>query len=323
LRRDVALRYATGMATVHFGIQTPQEGASWDALAAHWREADALGFDSVWLDDHFYSVLRPRSEPQMEAWTLLAALARETRRIGIGILVSCNGYRNPALLAKMAATVDVLSDGRLIHGLGAGWFADEYEGYGYDFPGAPTRLAQLDEALRIQKLLWTTDRPSFEGRHYRLREAWCEPRPVRKPHPPILIGGGGEKILLRLVARHADLWNCPGEPAELGRKIDVLRRHCEAEGRPLDAIGRTWFGQVIVDGDAARARARLERTAAAWGMSPEQMAARSLAGTPEEVIDRIHAYQAVGVTGFIGMYGRVDDLRSTRLVAERVLPAFR
>ena len=201
----------------------------------------------------------------MEAWTLLAALARETQRIGIGILVTCNGYRNPALLAKMAATVDVLSNGRLIHGLGAGWFADEYEGYGFDFPDVPMRLAQLDEALHIQKLLWTADRPSFAGRHYRLREAWCEPRPVRKPHPPILIGGGGEKVLLRLVARHADMWNCQGEPAELGRKIDILRRHCEAEGRPLDAIGRTWFGQVIIDADAARARARVERMATAWG----------------------------------------------------------
>jgi F420-dependent oxidoreductase-like protein len=308
---------------MHFGIQTPQEGVTFDALVAHWRCADDLGFDSVWLDDHFYSVLRPRSEPQMEAWTLLAALARETRRVRIGILVSCNGYRNPALLAKMAATVDVLSNGRLIHGVGAGWFADEYEGYGYDFPDVQTRLAQLDESLRVQKLLWTAERPSFDGRFYRLKEAWCEPRPAQRPHPPILIGGSGEKVLLRLVAGHADMWNCPGEPAELGRKIGVLRRHCAAEGRALDAIERTWFGQVIVDADAGRARARLERMAAAWGMSPEQMAARSLAGTPDEVVDRIHAYREAGVTGFIGMYGRVDDLRSTRLVAERVLPAFR
>ena len=308
---------------VHFGIQTPQEGVGFDALAAHWRCADELGFDSVWLDDHFYSVLRPRSEQQMEAWTLLTALARETRRVRIGILVTCNGYRNPALLAKMAATIDVLSNGRLIHGLGSGWFAEEYEGYGYDFPDVPTRLAQLDESLRIHKLLWTTDRPSFDGKFYRLHEAWCEPRPVQRPHPPILIGGGGEKVLLRLVARHADMWNCSGDPAELARKIDILRRHCASEGRPLDAIERTWFGQVIVDADAGRARTRLERMATAWGMTPEQMAARSLAGTPEEVVDRVHAYREAGVTGFIGMYGRVDDLRSTRLVAERVLPAFR
>lgn len=308
---------------VHFGLQTPQEGASYEALAAHWREADRLGFDSVWLDDHFYSVVRPRSEPQMEAWTLLAALVRETQRIGVGILVTCNGYRNPALLAKMAATVDVLSNGRLIHGLGAGWFADEYEGYGYEFPNTPTRLAQLEESLVVQTLLWTAERPSFDGRFYRLRDAWCEPRPVQRPHPPILIGGSGEKVLLRLVARHAAMWNCPGDVAELGRKIRILREHCAVEGREIDDIVRTWFGTVIVDLDPARVRARLERVSAAWGMSPEAFAARSLVGTPTEVIDRIHAYQAVGVTGFIGMYGRVDDLRTTRLVAERILPAFR
>jgi F420-dependent oxidoreductase-like protein len=308
---------------VHFGLQTPQEGASYDALAAHWREADALGFDSVWLDDHFYSVVRPRSEPQMEAWTLLAALVRETQRIGVGILVTCNGYRNPALLAKMAATVDVLSNGRLIHGIGAGWFADEYEGYGYEFPSTPTRLAQLEESLVVQTQLWTAERPSFSGRFYTLREAWCEPRPVQKPHPPILIGGSGEKVLLRIVARWATMWNCPGDPAELGRKIGILREHCALEGRSVDDIARTWFGNVILDLDPARVRVRLERMAAAWGMSPEAFAARSLVGTPTEVIDRIHAYQAVGVTGFIGMYGRVDDLRTTRLMAERVLPAFR
>ncbi len=308
---------------VHFGIQTPQEGATFDALAAHWREGDRLGFDSVWLDDHFYSVVRPRSEPQMEAWTLLAALARETRRIRLGILVTCNAYRNPALLAKMAATVDVLSGGRLIHGLGAGWFADEYEGYGYEFPNTPTRLAQLEESLQLQKLLWTAAQPTFEGRFYRLRDAWCEPRPVQRPHPPILIGGSGEKVLLRIVARHASMWNCPGEPAELGRKITILREHCTVENRSFDDIERTWFGQVIVDLEPARVRARLARVAAAWGMSPETFAKRSLVGTPTEIIDQIHAYQAVGVTGFIGMYGRVDDLRGTRLVAERVLPAFR
>src|SRR4029453_9397980 len=169
-------------ASVHFGIQTPQEGVGFDALVAHWRCTDELGYDSVWLDAHFYSVLRPRSEPEMEAWTLLATLARETRRVRIGILVTCNGYRNPALLAKMAATVDVLSKGRLIPGLGSGWFADEYEGYGYEFLDVPVRLAELDESLRIHKLLWTTDRPSFDGKHYRLREAWGEQRAGLRPH---------------------------------------------------------------------------------------------------------------------------------------------
>lgn len=308
---------------LHFGIQTPQEGCSFATLATHWREVDALGFDSVWLDDHFYSVVRPRQEAQLEAWTLLSALARETQRIRIGILVTCNSYRNPALLAKMAASVDAISDGRLIHGVGAGWFADEYSGYGYDFPSVGTRLAQLEEGLVVQKLLWNEAQPSFTGRHYRLQDAWCEPRPVQQPHPPILIGGAGEKVLLRIVARHAQMWNCPGTVEELGVKIGVLRAHCTAEGRDEATIEKTWFGNVIVDADPDRARTRLERTATAWGMRPEQMAARALAGTPAEVIERIRAYQAVGVTGFIGMCGRVDDLRTARLLAEQVLPALR
>ena len=311
------------MAKVRFGIQTPQEGATYDALASHWHEADALGFDTVWLDDHFYAVVRPPAEPQMEAWTLLAALARETQRIEIGILVTCNSYRSPALVAKMAATVDVLSNGRFIHGMGAGWFQSEYEGYGYEFPPVGARLAQLDEGLRVQKLLWSEEQANFKGKFYTLHDAWCSPKPVRRPHPPILLGGGGEQVLLRLVARHADLWNNGGTVDDFKHKLEVLRGHCEKEKRPYDAIEKSWFGNVIVDADAGRARTRLERIAGAWGMTPEQMEGRALAGTPERIVERVREYVAAGVTHFVGMFGRVDDLRSTRLFAERVLPAFR
>jgi F420-dependent oxidoreductase-like protein len=310
------------MAKVRFGIQTPQEGATYDALASHWHEADALGFDTVWLDDHFYAVVRPPAEPQMEAWTLLAALARETQRIEIGILVTCNSYRSPALVAKMAATVDVLSNGRFIHGMGAGWFQSEYEGYGYEFPPVGARLAQLDEGLRVQKLLWSEEQATFKGKFYTLQDAWCSPKPVRRPHPPILLGGGGEQVLLRLVARHADIWNNGGTVDDFKHKLEVLRGHCEKEKRPYDAIEKSWFGNVIVDADAGRARTRLERIAAAWGMTPEQMEGRALAGTPERIVERLREYVATGVTHFVGMFGRVDDLRSTRLFAERVLPAF-
>ncbi len=308
---------------IRFGIQTPQEGTTYDALAAHWREAEALGYDSVWIDDHFYAVVRPQGESQLEAWTLLAALARETQRIEMGILVTCNSYRSPALLAKMAATVDVISGGRLIHGIGAGWYAAEYEGYGYEFPSVGVRLAQLDESLKLQKLLWRDDRTTFAGKYYTTQDAWCSPKPVRKPHPPILIGGGGEKVLLKLVARHADIWNNGGDVVEFKHKLAILRVHCEQEGRDERAIEKSWFGNVIIDSDAARARVRLERVAGAWGMTPEQMAGRALAGTPAQVIERVQEYVALGVTHFIGMYGRIEDLRSTRLFAEQVMAAVR
>lgn len=309
--------------SLHFGIQTAQEGTTFDALAAHWKVADDLGFDSIWLDDHFYSVVRPRSESQMDGWMLLAALAPQTERIRMGLLVTCNSYRNPALLAKMAATVDNISHGRLIHGIGCGWFEAEYTGYGYEFPPVGKRLAQLDESIRLQKLLWETGKASFEGEFYSLQDAWAEPRPVQQPHPPILIGGGGEKVLLKLVARHAAMWNCTGTVDELRHKVGVLRKHCEAEGTDFDAIDKTWFGNIVIDADAARAEARLERMAKAWGSTPEQMKKTTLSGTPEAVIDRMHEYLDAGLTGFIGMFGRVEDHRATQLIGEKVLPKFR
>ena len=171
--------------------------------------------------------------------------------------------------------------------------------------------------------MWAEERASFTGRHYRVHEAWCNPKPVRKPHPPILIGGGGEKVLLRLVARHADVWNNAGTVDEFRHKLGVLRAHCDAERRSYDAIEKSWFGSVVIDADPARAQARLERLAGAWGMSAADMAKRALAGTPEQVAARIREYVGIGVTHFIGMFGRVDDLRSTRLFAEQVFPAFR
>lgn len=325
MRDPTAPRYSQAVALapiIRFGIQTPQEGVRFEDLVRHWREADTLGYDSLWIDDHFYPVVRPREEPQLESWTLLAALARVTERVGVGILVSCNSYRSPALLAKMAATLDVVSDGRFLHGIGAGWFEHEYRAYGYDFPPIGARLAQLDESLRLQKRLWTEDRVTFAGRWYRAEDALSNPKPVQKPYAPIVIGGGGEKKLLRIVARHADVWNNGGTVEEFQRKLDVLRAHCEAEGRSFEAIEKSWFGNVIIEADPARARERLERVARAWGASPAEMSRRALAGTPDQVVDRIREYLAIGVTYFIGMFGRVDDLRSARLFAEKILPVF-
>jgi alkanesulfonate monooxygenase SsuD/methylene tetrahydromethanopterin reductase-like flavin-dependent oxidoreductase (luciferase family) len=261
----------------------------------------------------------------MEAWTLLTALARETRQIRVGILVTCNGYRNPALLAKMAATVDVLTGGRLIHGIGSGWFADEYEGYGYEFPDVPTRLAQLDESLRIHKLLWTGERPSFDGRFYRLREAWCEPRPVQQPHPPILIGGGGERVLMGIAARHADIWNnlAVFQPA-LGAKVEALRARCKEAGREFESIEISQQCVVVIEETMDAARASLEKAKKIYGgHMGTALEEHGIWGSPEGVIERIERHVRLGCTLFpIEFFGR-DTREPARLFAEKVMPAFR
>jgi len=308
---------------VRFGIQTPQEGASYAALAEHWREAERLGYDTVWLDDHFYGVVTPAHADQLEAWVTLAALARETNRIRFGILVWCNSYRSPALVAKTAASLDAISGGRLEFGLGAGWFEQEYRAYGYDFPPVKQRLEQLAEALEVCVRMWSDDRARFTGKHYRVEDAWNRPQPVQKPHPPIVIGGSGEKVLLRLVARYAQVWNMGGSPAEMRHKMAVLDRHCAEVGRDPGEIERSWFGPLLIDDDQARLERRLARRAANAGAVGAAIDERMIAGTPEQVIARIREYQALGVTHFIAMFGRVDDLRATRLFAEQVIPAFR
>jgi F420-dependent oxidoreductase-like protein len=306
---------------VRFSIQTPVERTTFAALARHWQVAEQLGYDSAWLDDHFYGVATPPSDDSLECWTLMAALARETSTLRFGTLVVCNSYRHPPLLAKMASTLDHVSGGRLEFGLGAGWYEHEYRAYGYDFPPIGTRLAQLGEALEICRRLWRDERASFTGRHVRIDNAWCNPKPVQQPHPPIMIGGGGEKVLLRLVAQYADRWNFGGSVEEFAAKIPVLERHCAAVGRDPAAIEKSWFGNILIEPTRERLDARLAKRAArghgdAYGLN-------AMVGTPEQIVERVRAYVAVGVTHFIGMFGRVERLGATELFAREVVPAFR
>ena len=213
------------------------------------REAESAGFDAIWLYDHFHTVPTPRLESVFECWTSMAALARETRTVRLGQMVTCNSYRPPSLLAKMASCVDVMSGGRLILGLGAGWYEPEYRAYGYDFPETPERLRMLREALQVIKAMWTQAEASFEGAHYRIRGAINEPKPVQKPHPPIWIGGGGEKVTLRLVAQYGDACNLSPEVEVPRHKLDVLREHCAAVGRDYDSVLKTVEFYTILGDD--------------------------------------------------------------------------
>jgi len=190
------------MLKIKFGVQALQGMPDYSTLKSVVQECDRLGFDSVWVYDH----LQFTYGPTLECWTVLSALAEVTREIRIGPLVTCNMFRYPSLLAKMAATVDMISKGRLNFGIGAGWHETEALAYGIPFPKGSIRVEMLDEALSIIKKLWTEEEASFKGKHYSVNKAVCLPKPIQKPHPPILIGGGGNKML-RLIAKHADAWN--------------------------------------------------------------------------------------------------------------------
>ncbi|HVO25251.1 MAG TPA: TIGR03560 family F420-dependent LLM class oxidoreductase [Candidatus Margulisiibacteriota bacterium] len=304
---------------VHFGVSLPQIKRSWDETRAAAQEFEALGYDSVWLNDHLYGIPGPQI-PILEAWTTLSAVGAITSRVQLGTLVSPIGFRNPALLAKMAATLDNITDGRLIVGLGGGWFEMEFSGYGFDFPPLAVRLRQLDEAATLMMRMWTEEQPSFTGQQFHTASVYCEPKPVRKPHPPILIGGGGEKILLRIAAKHADIWNnLAVHQGQLAHKVALLRHHCEAVGRDPQAIQISQQTMVVIGKDAADAQAKVEKAQAIYGGHLGQ----GIAGTPSQCIDKIQQHIAAGCTMFvIEFFGR-DTREPARLFAETVLPRFK
>lgn len=231
---------------LEFGIATGQT-EPFARTAGRWRQVEALGFDSAWLFDHFMAAGgNPNDHTYLEAWTALAGLAMVTSRVAIGILVSGNTYRPPALLAKQAVTIDHISNGRVIIGLGAGWHEPEHRAFGFPFPPPGERVARFAEAMQVIRLLTTAERPSFEGRYYRLADAPFEPRPVRPGGIPIVVGTSGERML-GLVARYADRWNMVGSPEQIAEKGKRLREACAAVGRDPGEIvwsAAAWPGRV-------------------------------------------------------------------------------
>jgi F420-dependent oxidoreductase-like protein len=221
------------MAKLRFGIKTAPQHTTYDAMLKVWRDADATPvLEHAWLFDHFAPIHSDVNGPCFEGWTLLAALAAQTSRIRLGLMVTGNTYRHPAVLAHMAATVDVISNGRLDFGLGAGWNEYEHASMGIPLYSPGERIRRFGEACEIARRLFTQHLTDFDGRYYQLKEARCEPKPVQKPYPPFVLGGGGEQLTLRVVARYADVWNFASGTAEtFQHKISVLRQHCAEVGR--------------------------------------------------------------------------------------------
>jgi F420-dependent oxidoreductase-like protein len=306
---------------LHFGVTLPQIKRSWSEAREAALAFDRLGFDSAWVCDHVYGVPIPQL-PIFEAWSELAAVAAITERVELGTLVTPPLLRNPGVLAKQVATVDHVSGGRTIMGLGSGWFQPEFEAYGLPFPSLGERMRALDEYVQILKGLWGEERFSFEGRHFSVKDALCEPKPVRRP--PILIGGGGEKVLMGIVARHADLWNNMAVTQHLlPQKIEALRRRCDEEGRDFDTLQISQQCVVVIAETDQAADAALAKAKKIYGgHMGGQLEEHGIWGTPGRVVECIERHRALGCTGFmIELFGR-DTREPARLFAEKVLPAF-
>lgn len=276
-------------------VDIPDPVEKFETMVRCAQEAERAGFDAVWLYDHFHTVPVPQLETTFECWTSMGALARETQTIRLGQMVTCNSYRSPSLLAKMASCVDVMSRGRLNLGIGAGWYENEYAAYGYEFPDTPERLRMLRESLRVIHAMWTEDRAGFEGGHYRLRGAINEPKPVQKPHPPIWVGGGGEKVTLKLVAQYGDACNLNADVETVRHKLQVLRGHCDAVGRDYASLVKSIEFYAIL-GDRKEVDRVVRDTARRSGM-PEDFVRtwHPMAGDAARLAELVHAYAELGV----------------------------
>ena len=289
------------MSKIWFGLHLPNytfpdrdPARLFDQAVVQAQAAEEAGFDLVTVMDHLNQIpgIGQQDEPMLEAWTALAGLARETTRVQLGTLVTGVTYRNPALLAKTATTLDVISGGRAIFGIGAAWFEAEHDAFGYPFPPIKERMDRLDEALAIAKGMFEHERSSFDGRFYQATDILNVPRPVRPGGPPILVGGGGEQRTLKIAAKYADMthWFPMGREA-LAHKTDVLRQHCEAIGRDPSTIERTMQAPVVVTRDEADKTRLLERI-------PADRRPHVIAGTPEQCVDGLKPYLDDGFTGF-------------------------
>ncbi len=314
--------------TMDFGVIVPQgwrmdlvgisdPAQAYEAMSRVAQEAEALNFHSIWLYDHFHTVPTPTQEVTFECWTSTAALARDTKRVRIGQLVTCNSYRNPALLAKMASTVDALSHGRLDFGIGAGWYEEEYRAYGYAYPETRERLQRLREAIQVILAMWTQDEARFEGTYYQVRGAINQPKGVQKPHIPLLIGGEGEKVTLRLVAQYGDACNIGGGIANIKHKLAVLKQHCDELGRDYNSIRRT----TLVDdcAIAATEEQAIAKLTPAQREDLESLRQTELIGTPAMIRQRLAQYEEAGIQEIVVRFVDATQLESIRLFARECM----
>ncbi|MFQ5522362.1 MAG: LLM class F420-dependent oxidoreductase [Acidimicrobiia bacterium] len=301
----------------------------WETMLGVATSIERLGFESLWVYDHFHTVPEPTQEVTYEAWTLMASLAATTETVRLGQMCTCNTYRPPAYLAKMAANIDVISAGRLEMGIGAGWYEHEHIGYGYPFLPPGGRLGMLREGVEIMKAMWTENEVNYDGKYYQLKGGICQPKPVQQPHIPFWIAGGGEKVTLRIAARHAAYTNFGVTLDQFIHKSEVLKGHCAEAGTDYDAIVRsTNFNIICCETEAEVEEKKAWLKGHLSNYIPEEKAERAvrnydaMSGTPEQVASRLAEWERAGMSYAIVYFPEVAyDPSGVELFAREVVPA--
>src|SRR5438874_1119385 len=311
---------------MRFGVFTSLTSQTWPAVSGLWRHIESTGWDIACVSDHFMPNTKDREGAVLEAWSTLSALAALVPRIRVGTIVLGNTYRHPTVVAKMAAQVDIISGGRLLLGLGAGWQQNEHEAYGIPFYTMRERLERLDEACQVIRSLWKERRTTFEGRYYQLSDAPLDPKPVQTPHPELMIGGGGERVTLRIVAKHADHWNCWGGPRVLALKGKILDDHCSTLGRDPKTLKRSANMALLITDKKIEVDQLADTIAKRMGRHAADARDTCLAGTPDQIREQLRELKAAGGTALFipTMFRPLADLQRDmdRFIAE-IAPAFR
>ena len=265
----------------------------WDTILKASKQIEDLNYESVWVYDHFHTVPSPTQDPTFECWSLMAALSQVTEKVRIGQMCTCNSYRNPAYLTKVASTIDSMSGGRLEFAIGAGWYDQEYKAYGYDYPTAGVRLKMLEEALQIYIAMNTEEKATFEGEFYSIKNAINQPKPLQKPYPPLWVCGGGEKVTLKLLAKYGDYGNWDVDVDGFIHKSEILKNHCEQQERDFSSIKKTLHTNVIIGENQKDLENKIEKISTVTGIPKEMYIDKPLVGTQEKVFNTVDEFKSV------------------------------
>ena len=265
----------------------------WDTILKASKDIEDLNYESVWVYDHFHTVPSPTQDPTFECWSLMAALSQVTEKVRIGQMCTCNSYRNPAYLTKVASTIDAMSGGRLEFAIGAGWYDQEYKAYGYEYPSAGVRLKMLEEALQIYIAMNTEDKATFKGDYYSIENAINQPKPLQKPYPPLWVCGGGEKVTLKLLAKYGDYGNWDVDVKGFIDKSEILKGHCDQQKREYSDIKKTLHTNVIIGENQIDLDNKINKISEVTGIPNEMYINKPLVGTIEKVFDAIDEFKSV------------------------------